>query len=75
MLIMVRTTLEDGQVHEEEAHSLRVWLKQNPDMTVSGMGKEVAEKLVRVFADRPITLGEREELLSLLQGLVGQDPE
>jgi hypothetical protein len=75
MLSLVRQTLVDGEVSEAEAEDLRVWLKHNPDMTVSGMGQEVAEKLVRVFADRTITLAEREELLALLQGLVGQDPE
>jgi len=75
MLSLVRQTLVDGEVSEAEADELRMWLKHNPDMTVSGLGKEVAEKLVRMFADRAITPVERDELLTLLEGLVGQDPE
>ncbi len=75
MLLLVRGTLKDGKVREQEAESLRVWLKYHPDMLVSGAGKEIAEKLVAVFDDGKITRGEREELLVLLQELVGQDPE
>lgn len=75
MLAMVRATLQDGKVHEEEAESLRVWLKYHPDMVVTGLGKEIAEKLVAVFEDPRIAQRERKETLVLLQELVGQDPE
>jgi hypothetical protein len=75
MLVMVRATLQDGKVHEEEAESLQVWLKYHPDMVVTGLGKEIAEKLVAVFEDGRITQRERKELLVLLQELMGQDPE
>jgi hypothetical protein len=75
MLLLVRGTLEDGKVREEEAESLRVWLTYHPEMLVSGAGREIAEKLVAVFEDRKITRREREELLTLLRELVGQDPE
>ncbi len=73
--VMVRTTRQDDEVDEEEAESLRVWLKHHPDMVVTGLGKEVAEKLLRKFADRKVTPGEREELLALLESLVGQGPK
>ena len=75
MLAMVRATLQDGKVHEEEAESLQVWLKYHPDMVVTGLGKEIAERLVAVFEDGCITQREREDLLVLLQELMGQDPE
>jgi len=75
MLLLVRATLQDGKVHEREADSLRAWLKYHPDILVSSPAKEIAEKLVAVFDDGKITRPEREDLLLLLQELVGQDPE
>lgn len=75
VLLIVRATLQDGKVHEEEAESLRAWLKYHPDMVVTGLGKEIAEKLVAVFEDGRITKRARKGLLVLLQELVGQDPE
>ena len=75
MLVMVRATLQDGKVHEEEVESLRVWLKYHPDMVITGLGNEIAEKLVAVFEDGRTTQRARKELLVLLQELVGRDPE
>lgn len=71
----VRGILADGEVSEAEARSLLTWCDCNPHAVAEWPGREISNRLSRVFADGVVTEDERADLAALLQVVTGGRPE
>ena len=65
----------DGVVNDDEAISLRAWIRGHPDVVVQFPGNVLYERLLRTFENGEIDGDERIELEEMLRDLVGDDIE
>jgi NAD-dependent DNA ligase len=72
LLGLCKGMIADGVVNEDEAIALKVWLRSHPDVAVAFPGKQLAERLDRIFADGVIQDDERAELETMVADLVGE---
>lgn len=72
LLGMCKGLIADGVVNDEEAIALRVWLQNHSAVAMAFPGRELAERLQRVFADGVLHVDERIELEQMLGDLVGE---
>lgn len=72
MLGLVKGMVCDGIVSPEEASALRRWIAHHPDVLVGFPGKQIADRLTRIFEDGVVASAEREELKVLLTDIVGE---
>lgn len=72
LLGLCKGMIADGVVNEDEAIALKVWLRSHPDVAVAFPGKQLAERLDRVFADGLVEDEERHELEAMMADLVGE---
>ena len=71
MLGVVKCSLSDGVVSEEESRYLHEWLSKNPDVAFVWPAKVLKKRLDVVFADGTINTMEQHELLALYEATVG----
>ena len=72
---LVKGVVCDGVVTDTEAHALGHWVNSHPDVVAGFAGKVIAERLAPYLPDGRIDEDEREDLLTLLRGLVGEPAE
>ena len=61
----------DGAVHDREVQFLSTWLAENPEVSKTWPGCEIARRVRAIMADGVITAEERADLLETLQQLSG----
>ncbi len=71
LLLLINDQVRDGGLSDDEARSIRSWLRDNPDVAVIGPGRRVAELLVGALEDGVLADAEREELLAQLRAMTG----
>lgn len=72
MIGLVKGAVCDGVLSDGEAVSLKQWFGSHPVAATEYPGKQIADRLSKVFEDGAIDEGERLDLLALLQGAVGE---
>lgn len=71
MLGVVKCSLTDGKVSEEEARYLHEWLTDNPDVAFVWPAKVLKKRLDTAFADGVLDPIEQQDLLELYELTVG----
>jgi len=72
---LCRSVIVDGHVSDDEARSILRWIDGNPDMNGVPPSHELAPLVRRIFEDGEVSESERDELLALLEKLVGWEAE
>ena len=65
--LICRGILADGKVDETEAHELKSWLRQHPDIHVTATGGRLCGLIERSLRDGVLDVDERIELEELLE--------
>jgi hypothetical protein len=68
---MAKGLVADGVVTEEEARYVAEWVLSHPDASEQWPFPAVIERLNRIYADQRVDEGERRDLASLLESIVG----
>jgi NAD-dependent DNA ligase len=75
MLGMVKGVVCDGLLNEDEITAFAAWLTAHPDATGDYPGKQLAQRIISIFADGRIDKVERNELYEMFCDTVGAGEE
>ena len=65
--LLCRGVLEDGKIDDSEAHDLKSWLRQHPDIYIAETGRRLCDLIERSLRDGVLEVDERIELEDLLE--------